>query len=168
MQLAETLFTRLKKLHRLGDDWKPYLTSAALLHDIGEVISPTNHDTHSYYFAKNADFTPLEEWESEFIARLCLYHRVGKPDVDGLFAKNGAKEKERKRAFLALLALLRVADALDRNKRGHVGIGAVKLARDRVTLTIRAKKGSGDLELLRVEQKKALFESVFRRHLVVR
>lgn len=165
--LAGLLFDRLKGLHKLNSDWKSYLTASALLHDIGEVISPTNHEIHSYYFAKNADFTPLEKWESEFIARLCLYHRVGKPEIDGLFGKN-VKEKERKRAFHCLLALLRVADALDRNHRGQVTVARVKVARDAVILTIRAKRGSGDLELLRVEQKKAHFEETFRRRLIVR
>jgi exopolyphosphatase/guanosine-5'-triphosphate,3'-diphosphate pyrophosphatase len=168
-RLAGLLFDRLKGLHKLNSDWKPYLTAAALLHDIGEVISPTNHEEHSYYFAKNADFTPLEKWESEFIARLCLYHRVGKPEIEGLFGKNGnkAKEKERKRAFHFLLALLRVADALDRNHRGQVAIASVRVSRTGIAIAIRAKRGSGDLELLRVEQKKALFEATFRRRLVV-
>jgi exopolyphosphatase/guanosine-5'-triphosphate,3'-diphosphate pyrophosphatase len=178
--LAGTLYDRLRGLHGLNADWKPYLTAAAYLHDVGEIISPTGHEEHSYYFAKNADFTPLDHWESEFIARLCLYHRVGKPVVDGLFGKNGgkatakngkalkAKERERVYAFYILLAILRVADALDRNHRGQVAIAGIKIKRDQIDLTIRAKRGAGDLELLRVEQKKALFEEVFRRRLVVR
>ncbi|MBS1960902.1 MAG: Ppx/GppA family phosphatase [Bdellovibrionales bacterium] len=166
-ELAGDLFDRTRALHKLPKDWKPYLTAAALLHDIGEVISPTNHEVHSYYFAKNADFTPLEKWESEFIARLCLYHRVGKPELEGHLGKNGSA-KERKHAFVRLLALLRIADALDRNHRGQVGIGSLKIRRQEVLLTLRAKRGSGDLELLRIEQKKTLFEEVFRRRLTVR
>jgi exopolyphosphatase / guanosine-5'-triphosphate,3'-diphosphate pyrophosphatase len=164
--LAGDLFDRLRKVHKLKADWKPYLTAASLLHDIGEVISPTNHEQHSYYFVKNADFTPLEKWESEFIAQLCLYHRVGKPDGEGFLGKNGAKQ-ERKGAFFALLSILRVADALDRNHRGQVSIASVKTTRNQITIKIRAKRGTGDLELLRVEQKKALFEQTFRRELVV-
>lgn len=177
--LGNQLFDRLKSLHRLDADWKAYLTAGAYLHDIGEVISPTGHEEHSYYFAKNADFTPLDRWESEFIARLCLYHRVGKPEVDGLFGKNSgkqtakngkalkAKERERVYAFYILLAILRVADALDRNHKGQVSIAGMKIGRDQIDLKIRAKRGSGELEILRVEQKRALFEQVFRRRLIV-
>ncbi len=184
---AGFLFDKLKRVHHLNSDWKPYLVAACYLHDIGEVISPTNHEEHSYYFAKNADFTPLEKWESEFIARLCLYHRVGRPELDGVFSKNGVKkvakkmtkknaakggklsqkEEERKNAFLKLLALLRVADALDRNHRAQVGIASVRIAGKVIKIVIRAKRGSGDLELLRIEQKKALFEEVFKKRLVV-
>jgi exopolyphosphatase/guanosine-5'-triphosphate,3'-diphosphate pyrophosphatase len=170
------LFDKLKRVHRLKSEWKAYLVAAAYLHDIGEVISPTSHELHSYYFAKHSDFTPLESWESEFIARLCLYHRVGKPDVEGVFLKLGKKslkpkirekEKERRQAFVKLLALLRIADALDRNHRGLVAISSVRVGPKRVHLGLRAKKGGGDLELLRVDQKKALFEEVFKRELVV-
>lgn len=174
--LSSLLFDKLKRVHHLNTDWKPYLIAASYLHDIGEVISPTNHDEHSYYFAKHADFTPLEKWESEFIARLCLYHRVGRPEVitkkmpRKKSAKKGrfsAKEEERKNAFLKLLALLRVADALDRNHRGQVSITSIRIAGKTVKIQIRAKRGSGDLELLRIEQKKALFEEVFKKRLTV-
>jgi exopolyphosphatase/guanosine-5'-triphosphate,3'-diphosphate pyrophosphatase len=171
---ATDLFDKLKRVHRLKSEWKAYLTAAAYLHDIGEVISPTSHELHSYYFAKHADFTPLEAWESEFIARLCLYHRVGKPELEGIFAKKVGKktklrekEKERRQAFLKLLALLRIADALDRNHRGLVTIASVRVQPKQIHLRLRAKKGGGDLELLRVDQKKALFEQVFKRKLVV-
>lgn len=174
-KFCTTLFDKLKGVHRLKDDWRPYLIAAAYLHDIGEVISPTNHEEHSYYFAKNADFTPLEKWESEFIARLCLYHRVGRPEINGVFTKKRPTKKntmkkrdeERKGAFLKLLALLRVADALDRNHRAQVSIASIRTAGKTVNIKIRAKRGSGDLEMLRIEQKKALFEEVFKKRLVV-
>lgn len=176
---AEHLFDRLRSVHKLKDEWRAYLTAAGLLHDVGEGVSSTDHDGHSYYIAKYSDFAPLEKWESEFIARLCLYHRVGKPDIDGLFMKGDAvhgsksnkdaktKEKERKRAFMCLLSILRVADALDRNHRAQVSIAKIQVTPKKVILNIRAKRGSGDLELLRVEQKKQLFEQTFRRLLVV-
>lgn len=186
-KLSSLLFDKLKGVHHLKTDWRPYLIAASYLHDVGEVINPTNHEEHSYYFAKNADYTPLEEWESEFIARLCLYHRMGRPEIEGVFTKNGAqkitkkttkkniskngkhsaKEEERKGAFIKLLALLRVADALDRNHRGDVSIIGVRVSGKTVKIQIRAKRGSGDLELLRIEQKKALFEEVFKKSLVV-
>ncbi len=176
---AELLFDRLRSVHKLKDEWRTYLTAAGLLHDAGEVISASDHDGHSYYIARYSDFAPIEKWESEFIARLCLYHRVGKPEIAGLFLKGDAehggksdksaktKEKERKRAFFCLLSILRVADALDRNHRAQVSIAKIQVTPKRVVIKIRAKRGSGDLELLRVEQKKGLFEQTFRRSLSV-
>jgi exopolyphosphatase/guanosine-5'-triphosphate,3'-diphosphate pyrophosphatase len=168
VKIALGLFDRLRPAHKLSPEWKPYLEAACLLHDVGEAISPTNHETHSYYIARYADFAPIEKWESEFIARLCLYHRVGDPRLEGPFSKGGKekkKEKARLQAFLKLLAILRIADALDRNHRGHVSVASVSVSTKRVQLKLRARRGSGDLELLRVEQKKGLFEEVFKRRL---
>ncbi len=168
VELSSELFDRLKPLHKLPVAWKAYLTAAAVLHDVGESISPSRHETHSYYIVKNADFPSMEPWEVEFIAQLCLHHRGGN--------KFGQKDlpiepKTRRQAFLKLLALLRVADALDRGHKGMVKIKAIKLLRGDVKLTLEpggpGAKGSIDLELLRIEQKKELFENVFGRELVV-
>ncbi len=64
-----------------------------------------------------------------------------------------------------------MADALDRGHKGMVKIKAIKLLRGDVKLTLEpggpGAKGSIDLELLRIEQKKELFENVFGRELVV-
>ena len=161
VSFSSTLFTRLRRLHKLDDEWQVYLTAAAILHDTGEAITPTHHERHSYYIVKNADFPSMDGWETEFIAQLCLWHPSGKPDPDEL-PFNG--DKKRRDAFMKLLALLRVADALDRGHKSGVRIKSVLLDRDKVRLVLTGK--SIDLELLRVEQKRVLFEQVFGRRLV--
>lgn len=158
--LSEALFHRLARLHRLHPRWRIYLTAAATLHDVGEGISPTRHEEHSYYIVKNSDFPAMEPWETDFIAELCLLHRGGKVDP-GLF-----KEKARRLAFLKLLALLRVADSLDRGHKAATVIRAVRIRRRKVELVVTGR-GSIDLECLRAEQKKGLFEDVFGRELVI-
>lgn len=163
IRLTSKLFDSLGSVHKLKSGWKSYLTAAATIHDVGEIISPTGHEEHSYYFAKHADLAPMEEWESEFIALLCLYHRAGKANLPD-FGKNS---KEKKVAFLKLLALLRVADALDRGHRGDIQISRISITKKSVEIRLRSKP-SPDLELLRIEQKKELFETIFDRKLVVR
>ena len=156
---TDVLFTRLKTLHKLSAEWQVYLTAAAILHDTGEAVTPTHHELHSYYIVKNADFPSMEKWEAEFVAQLCLWHPNGKPDnKDFPFAG----DKRRKEAFFKLLALLRVADALDRGHKSSARIARISLEKGRVRIRLAAK-GAVDLELLRVDQKKALFEQVFGR-----
>jgi exopolyphosphatase/guanosine-5'-triphosphate,3'-diphosphate pyrophosphatase len=158
---SETLFARLRKLHKLGSEWQVYLTAAAILHDTGEAVSSTHHSRHSYYIVKNADFPSMEPWETEFVAQLCLWHASGKPDSKA-FPFDG--NKKRREAFYKLLSLLRVADALDRGHKSSARIVRISVDPRRVRITLAGK--SVDLELLRVEQKKALFEQVFGRTLV--
>ena len=163
MSLAETLFERTRNVHQLSPRWKRYLSAAAILHDVGSMITPTHHELHSYYIIKNADFPSMEKWESEFIAQLCLKHNSGtlsKKDLDF------AKTKSEKNTFLWLLAILRLADSLDRGHKSKIKIHQVKIDSKEVKLTLSAR-GSIALEILRAEQKKALFEKVFKRKLTV-
>ena len=160
---AAVLFSRLKNLHKLDPEWQVYLTAAAILHDTGgKPSSPTQHEKHSYYIVKNADFPSMEGWETEFVAQLCLWHPSGKPDPE-TFPFDG--DKRRRDAFFKLLALLRVAAALDRGHKSSARIKQVLTDKDKVRISLTGK--SVDLELLRVEQKKALFEQTFHRRLVV-
>jgi exopolyphosphatase/guanosine-5'-triphosphate,3'-diphosphate pyrophosphatase len=163
---SELFFDRLQRLHRLGHDWRVYLTAAAILHDTGEAVTPIHHELHSYYIVKNANFPSMEKWENEFIAQLCRWHPGGKPDLKGLIFGEGKKPKETRDAFLKLLSMLRLADALDRGHKGNVQILKIEVRPTAVRLIVRGKY-SIDLELLRVEQKKALFEQVFGRRLII-
>ena len=159
---AEFLFDALKPLHKLKAEWRPYLSAAALLHDSGEVISHAHHSEHSEYMVKNANFVGMHGWEATFIASLCRFHKEEKilekknekkipfPKKDGL-----------RKPFLVLLALLQMADACDRTHKKPMRLKRIK--RRGSVLEIRfASKSPCDLELLRFEQKKVLFEHLFR------
>lgn len=165
--LATRLFDELQFVHRLHPQWRLYLQALTLVHDWGKIINPIDHELHSHYMVKNADFLLMEEWEREFLALLCLYHRTDKVAAKDLpFGKNPL----RKKAFLKLLAIFQIADALDRNHRALVTIKRVRLERMGRKSGVRvlvSGKTSIHLELLRVEQKKALFEKVFQKKLVV-
>jgi exopolyphosphatase/guanosine-5'-triphosphate,3'-diphosphate pyrophosphatase len=161
--LSESLFDRLKRLHKLGREWRYYLTAASILHDVGEAISRNRHGVHSYYIVKNADFPSMQNWEAEFVGQLCLWHQDGKIDPKSLPFAN---DKVKRQAFQRLLAILRIADALDRSRKHMVKIAGVKVAKTKVRILLTTR-GAMDLELLRVEQKKNLFEEVFKRELVV-
>jgi exopolyphosphatase/guanosine-5'-triphosphate,3'-diphosphate pyrophosphatase len=163
--IAEQLFDRLRSVHRLASEWRIYLTAAAILHDVGEAVTPMRHEIHSYYIVKNADFPSMEAWETELIAQLCLWHPNGKPADKDLPFGNDREGKAHRTAFLRLLALLRVADALDRGHKSSVKLTGISVSAKRVLLTLTGNKAL-DLEILRVGQKKALFEQVFGRELV--
>jgi exopolyphosphatase/guanosine-5'-triphosphate,3'-diphosphate pyrophosphatase len=163
-EVSVRLFDRLKAVHQLKSEWRPFLEAAAILHDVGEVVNPAHHGRHSYYIAKNVDVAALDAWELEFVAQLCFWHAGGKPDLRKI---PELREKSRQQAFLKLLAILRIADALDRSHKADPCLRDVKLKRGMVELKLDPRKSS-DLEVLRVEQKKELFEEVFRRKLVVK
>lgn len=161
--IAEALFDATQKIHKIKPEWKRYLSAAAILHDIGNSVTPIHHEIHSYYIVKNADFRAMELWESELIAQLCLKHnalKISKKDLS--FTKNRVK----RHAFIRLLAILHVADALDRGHRSNIRLRAIKLIPGKVQISISGN--NTDLEILRLDQKKGLFEKSFKRELVIK
>lgn len=163
MAHAENLFDSLKSVHGLKQEWRPYLSAAALLHDVGEIVSHAHHAEHSEYIIKNANFVGMQIWEANLIAALCRHHKEEKI----LEKKNEKKipypkKDELRPVFLKLLALLQMADSCDRTHKGMLKLKEPKITRSQIAIRFSSKSPC-DLEILRFEQKKALFETLFKR-----
>src|SRR6185295_12766410 len=63
--LALALFDGTRRYHGLGDKERMLLEYAALLHDVGRVISYAGHHKHSYYLIKHGDLRGFEPAEVE-------------------------------------------------------------------------------------------------------
>ncbi len=162
--LAETLFQRLKPLHKMKPRWLIYLKLAVLFRNAGRIVSPIDHEKHSYYITKNVDLPVYESWEREFIARLCLHHEGGKPEPAFVFAEG--KTELQAKCFPKLLALLRIVDALDPAHHRRVSAKRIRILRTGVQLVL-SRGEKTELALLKLQRKKDLFEQVFARPLVV-
>lgn len=164
---AEWLFDSLKSVHKLKHEWKAYLVAAAILHDVGETISHAHHAEHSEYMVKNADFVGMRPWETHLIASLCRYHKEEK-----IYEKKNEKKipfepgDELRAIFLKLLALLQMADAIDRTHKKVLTLKKAKIGRSLIELTFTSKYPC-DLEILRFEQKKTLFEVLFKKEITL-
>ncbi len=163
-ELADALFNKLRSLHKLDPKWKVYLLSAVILRNAGELVAFAGREKHSYYIVKNADFPSMQAWEHEFIARLCLFHSGGKVERKDL--EPLGRDKKRREAFLKLLPLLRIIDALDLGPRTQLKLRKTSIARQSVKLSFSGKASAG-LEELVNERKKKLFEEEFGRQLVL-
>ena len=165
---AEFLFDSLKSIHQLKQEWRPYLSAAALLHDVGETISHAHHSEHSEYMVKNANFVGMHVWEANLIASLCRYHKEEK-----LLEKKNEKKipyqkkDELRPVFLKLLSLLQLADSCDRTHKGALKLKKPKISRSKIEVKFSSKNPC-DLEILRFDQKKALFEQLFHREIILK
>lgn len=160
-EMSEKLFLSLNKTMRLNESWLDFLIAAGALHDCGKSINSAQHERHSYYIIKNADLPMLDKWEIEFLAQLCLNHKARKL-VDLPFQKN----RKMQTAFKQTLALLRVADALSQDSRGPVKILGIRNGKNQIEIKIQSTS-SFEIHKLRVDQKKNLFEEVFKKPLVL-
>lgn len=154
---AVRLFDHLAPLHRLGRAHRDYLVAAAWLQDVGELLSPVHHERHSYYMVKNGDFPGLNPWELEWIGQLVLWHKGGKIDRRDVPFNDSPRWK----IFCRLLSLLRIVDALEKPQAHLVTLRRVQRKRGQVRLFLKGNRSAVDLALLRIEQKKELFEKTF-------
>ena len=60
-------------------DCRDYLEAAALLANVGLVISHSKHHLHSYYVIRNSELAGLTDDEIEMIALVARYHRKSEP-----------------------------------------------------------------------------------------
>jgi len=113
IRLALALFDQSRAVHGLSDREREWLEYAALLHDVGGLISYARHHRHSYYLIKNGDLRGFDPDEIEVIALVARYHRRGTP-------KRSHHEYSHlppplRRTVRTLSSILRVAESLDRS-----------------------------------------------------
>jgi exopolyphosphatase/guanosine-5'-triphosphate,3'-diphosphate pyrophosphatase len=161
-RLALSLFDQTRALHGLGADDREMLEYAALLHDIGQHVSRQGHHRHAAYLVEHAHLRGFAPDEVEFLAALVRHHRRGdiktsEPRVAAL--DKGARDRLRK-----LAALLRLADGLDRGRRGVVDSVDVEMTGDLVVLRVHSADDP-ELELWGVRRRRDLFEKVYEREL---
>src|SRR5687767_3580370 len=112
-RLALAMFDQTRSLHGMTDREREWLEFAALLHDIGGLISFVRHHRHSYYLIKNGDLRGFQPEEIEVIALVARYHRRGTPKQShDEYAQLPAPLR---RTVRMLASILRVAESLDRS-----------------------------------------------------
>lgn len=115
--LADRLFEQLAPLHELGRWEKELLDAAAILHDLGTIISYYDHHIHSQTLIINSGLPGFTPRETAIIALLTRYHRKGRPSVAGYESLLEAGDEAR---VLQLAAILRLAEFLERGRNANV------------------------------------------------
>lgn len=156
--LALSLFDQLTSRHGLGNDERKLLLAAALLHDIGAYISYKKHHKHSMYLIGHGELPGFSARDINLTAIVARYHRRSEPaERHPEFAALPARDRD---IVVRLAAILRLADALDREHRDRVQAVHLQIEGDTLHLCIA---GEGDLYLEKwaLERKSGLFKKAF-------
>jgi len=158
-RLAGQLFDQLSSMHGLGARDRRLLIAAAVLHDIGDFVSLKGHHKHSLYLISRSELSGFSPGEMFLVANIARYHRKGAPSVrhaEFAFLTNADRERVRR-----LAAILRIADALDKEHREKIQRIEVRHRDGRIEI---AAGHAGELLLERwaLEKKSDLFRRVFR------
>ncbi len=113
--LSSKIFDQTKGvLHNYGENEKELLEAAAILHDIGSLVTHNDHHKHSYYLIRHSGLLGFNDEEVELIANIARYHRQSNPKDSHSNFQN--LPREHKKIVKELSSILRIAEGLD---KGH-------------------------------------------------
>jgi exopolyphosphatase/guanosine-5'-triphosphate,3'-diphosphate pyrophosphatase len=156
----------MASVHRLGERERLILRAAAVLHDVGDYVRYDGHHKHSYYLIQHADIMGLTPDERGLVANIARYHRKSPPDPSHPNFRD--LDKDARAKVRSLAAILRIADALDREHLGKVkGVKAeIDNAKRRLTLHVDGDEDR-ELEEWTVRAKSELLRDVFDLEVVI-
>jgi exopolyphosphatase/guanosine-5'-triphosphate,3'-diphosphate pyrophosphatase len=159
-ELAGSLFDALKEPLNLQPEWRRFLEFAALLANVGVVVSHAKHHLHTYYLIRNSELMGLTDREVEIVAQVSRYHRKSVPKPE--HAEFAALSVADQRIVRCLAAILRVSVGLDRTYDARVKSVSARVTADEVLLTVkpRGKKADISLNLYAANERKGLLADV--------
>jgi exopolyphosphatase/guanosine-5'-triphosphate,3'-diphosphate pyrophosphatase len=164
-RLTLRLFDLLRPLHRLGPRERDLIGYAALLHDVGATIGRVKHHKHSMYLIMHGELRSFSPDEVRTIANIARYHRKAPPSRE--HREYAVLPKLLRKTVRVGAALLRVADGLDRTNCSVVTELSCRTRPEQIELLV-SSRGDAQLELWSANERRGLFEKVFKRTLLTR
>ncbi|MBO6215138.1 MAG: phosphatase [Lachnospiraceae bacterium] len=156
-KLSAEIFDVTKKYHGMKKRERLMIRTAAILHDCGKYISLSRAPEASHTIIMSTEILGLTHKEREIIASVCAYiHR----DVPPYSEMADHFDESEYLIFLKLLAILRVANAMDRSNKQKIKNVKMVIRERSLVITIESKD-SITLETGLFEEKAEFFESVF-------
>ncbi len=144
----------------LPEEAREVLHAAALLHEVGYLISHSRHHKHAYHIITHADLPGWSGRETELVANVARYHRRAFPKKK--HANFGRLSPEERRLVRVLSAVLRIADGMDRTHAQAIDGLTVTDDGKTVHVTVRSDRLPA-VELWDARRKSELFGRVLGR-----
>jgi len=159
---AMKLFSQLRSVHRLPQDYREWIAAAAMLCEVGDYVNRTGRHRHTHYIVSHSEILGYTPQQRKIIAAIARYLGKSRPSLeDGPISM--LPPSDQKNIAKASL-LLRLAWALNLGRSGALKTIRVRVHDGSVELGLVPKHPmSVDLELWAVEKEQAYFREVFGR-----
>lgn len=157
-RLSVRIFDCLSESYDLDPSGREILLAAALLHDVGNLISHSRHHKHAYHLIVHSGLTSFTAHELELIANVARYHRKA-------FPKKSHENFQRlnpssQRSVRQLSAILRVTAGLDRTQTQVVEAVDCAIENGSVRFKLTAERDPR-VEVWDASRRSGLFQAVF-------
>ena len=152
------IFDSLSGIHGLKRNERFLLQTAAILHDVGKYIGADPHYVYSYNIINASQLIGLSDDELRMVASIARYHSLETPNFQssGLIKLN---TEERIKA-MKLIAIIRVADALDTSHKQKLKLMNMVVREDQFVMRVEAQE-EAILENWTFQMKAEFFTEVF-------
>jgi exopolyphosphatase/guanosine-5'-triphosphate,3'-diphosphate pyrophosphatase len=157
-RLSLALFDATQPTHELGPREREWLEYAALLHDIGALISYEGHHKHSEYLIRNGDLRGFDPAEIDVIGLVARYHRQTTPKKS--HEGYGELPRALRRTVKLLGAIVRLAEGLDRSHAQVISDLTLARAPEALVITLHTS-GDAELELWAAHRHAAALAELF-------
>lgn len=152
------VFDKLKKIHGLSNKRRLLLELAALLHECGYYVNSKYHLRSTFDLIKNTDIYGLTDEEVYLIAHVARYTEFFVPSYDD--REYAALSEKSKLLVSKLVAIFRLANALDKSSKQKLQDVKVRLQEDTLVITAVSDQNVS-LEKWAFDECAPFFEEVF-------
>jgi exopolyphosphatase/guanosine-5'-triphosphate,3'-diphosphate pyrophosphatase len=134
--IAKEIFDRTKPLHGMDRKQRLILDLAATLHDCGHFVSIKEHLDATFDLIRHMGVYGMTDKDMRRIAYVARYNEYQVPDV-----RDFVDMSERSRTEIAkLVAIFRLANALDKSQKQKIPTVKVKLSDEQLTITAQTNE----------------------------
>lgn len=156
-KLSDMMFDAMKKYHGMTERDRLLMEVVCLLHDCGKYISIASAADCSHQIIMATEILGLTHKERELIATVVYYNRY---EIESFEELSDSFTSEEYIKICKLLAILKVANALDRSHKQKMKNVNMKVKDEELVISIESTL-SYDLERSMFAEKAEFFESVF-------
>ena len=160
---AAQLFASLQKVHELPLEYRMWLESAAMMHDVGKFMNHQGHHRHTQYIIANSEMYGYLPEELAIVSAIARF--MGKSRPSPLDRAMRAVPPEEHVHVERAVVLLRLAMALNQDRASDVLRVKTIVYPRRVVLALTPGRTGAELELWSLRKEADYFREVFRREL---
>ena len=157
---ALQIFDQAKNLglHSMGGQMRNLLSCSAILHDIGEMISYTNHNLLSQVIIENSEMLGFDVEELRYMGLIVRFHHKKFPGPKDSRLADIPPDDALDIRMCAMF--LRMADVLDRHRNSQIKTVKLRLTTDALAVIIDCD-GDPSMEVWRLEKLSGDFRKIF-------